>query len=164
MFDRLQKRGKLAAFKRQIERARDLQAAAKLESWRLAALAKQAERLTSTTRTLRFRCARLVILLLLYIFFGGLVFSATEGWGFAKGIYFATVTMTTVGFGDIVPAGDGARAFTVLFALLGIVFLSTEAVSLLLRLKELAMARVCIWAYGHMGIWACGHVGMWACA
>lgn len=39
---------------------------------------------------------------------------------FADAIYFATVTLTTVGYGDLVPQGDGIRLFTVFYALLAV--------------------------------------------
>ncbi|KAF1762071.1 hypothetical protein GCK72_010333 [Caenorhabditis remanei] len=45
----------------------------------------------------------IVAILLSYITFGAVVLSMWEGWDFFSGFYFSFITMTTVGFGDIVP-------------------------------------------------------------
>ena len=46
-----------------------------------------------------------------------------EDWPVIDSIYFACVTFTTVGYGDLVPTNDMSRAFTCLFALYGIIIL-----------------------------------------
>jgi potassium channel subfamily K, other eukaryote len=46
-----------------------------------------------------------------------------EDWPVIDSIYFACVTFTTVGYGDVTPTNDLSRAFTCLFALYGIVIL-----------------------------------------
>lgn len=50
--------------------------------------------------------------------------------GGADYLYFSFITLTTVGFGDIVPAGRVARALVVLEALLGQIFLVTTVARL----------------------------------
>ncbi|XP_035702651.1 TWiK family of potassium channels protein 7 isoform X2 [Folsomia candida] len=45
-----------------------------------------------------------VLLVLSYIIFGAFLFSNWEGWKFLDSAYFCFVTLTTIGFGDFVPA------------------------------------------------------------
>jgi voltage-gated potassium channel len=42
---------------------------------------------------------------------------------FAESLYFSIVTMATVGYGDIVPASDAARALAALQVVLGVLLL-----------------------------------------
>ncbi len=85
----------------------------------------------------------LCLYLLLGLLYGQVYAAATEidGGAFSGGerrrfdlLYFSFVTQTTVGFGDIAPAGDGTRALAMSQAVLGQLFLVTvvaRAVSLL---------------------------------
>lgn len=62
----------------------------------------------------------IVIVLLLYIAFGALVNSLIMDLTFINGLYFTTVTLETIGFGDIVPTTTGARVFTCCYMVFGI--------------------------------------------
>ena len=42
----------------------------------------------------------------LFIFIPALIYNAIEPWSYGEAVYFCFVTLTTVGFGDIVPAKD----------------------------------------------------------
>ncbi|KAF8217673.1 hypothetical protein K438DRAFT_1795430 [Mycena galopus ATCC 62051] len=63
----------------------------------------------------------LVILLLCYIALGALITSFLMSLDFIDAMYFALVSIETVGFGDIQPRTTGARIFTCIYASLGIV-------------------------------------------
>ena len=47
-----------------------------------------------------------LIIIGLYIFFGSLLFTVWEEWDYLTGSYFCFVTLSTIGFGDIVPGTD----------------------------------------------------------
>ena len=42
-------------------------------------------------------------ILLLYIAFGGVLFAVLESWTYVDAFYFSFVSLTTIGFGDLVP-------------------------------------------------------------
>lgn len=45
-----------------------------------------------------------VVLVLSYILFGAFLFSGWERWNYLDSAYFCFITLTTIGFGDFVPA------------------------------------------------------------
>lgn len=51
---------------------------------------------------------------------GSVFYWATEGWDPLDAFYFSVVTLTTVGFGDLVPTHPLSKAFTVAYALCGV--------------------------------------------
>ena len=68
-----------------------------------------------------FATARMDIAILVsYFVVGSAVYRYAEGWHLIDSVYFMMVTSTTVGFGDICPATQIGRAFTIVYALLGI--------------------------------------------
>lgn len=62
----------------------------------------------------------LLVLIGFLLFIGTLFYAAVEGWTFVDAFYFSAVTLTTVGFGDVVPHTTAGKLFTVLYAFLGI--------------------------------------------
>lgn len=71
-----------------------------------------------------------VFLVVSYIIAGAFMFSSTEGWSFLDSAYFCFITLTTIGFGDFVPAQgvkenpELAIAFCSLYLLFGIALLA----------------------------------------
>lgn len=66
-----------------------------------------------------------ILLAFAFIIVGaGAVFAHIEGRAFSEGIWYAIVTITTVGYGDVVPISEEGRAFGVVLILLGVVFFS----------------------------------------
>lgn len=55
---------------------------------------------------------------------GTVVYRFLEGWSWVDSLYFSTVAVTTVGFGDLVPTSDGAKLFTVVYLLSGIAIIT----------------------------------------
>ena len=60
--------------------------------------------------------------ILLIMFFAGIM-GRHEGWGWWTSVYYAFITTTTVGLGDIAPASQAARLFAVIFIPLSVAIL-----------------------------------------
>lgn len=75
--------------------------------------------LTTAQRTLMLQ----TILFLLYLLVGALVFSTIEDWTYLDAVYWADVTLFTVGFGDFAAASPLGRALLIPYALVGVISL-----------------------------------------
>ncbi|KAI1380363.1 voltage-gated potassium channel [Hypoxylon crocopeplum] len=75
--------------------------------------------LTTSQRTLMLQ----TIIFLVYLLVGALVFSEIEGWNYLDSVYWADVTLFTVGFGDISPQTSLGRGLLVPYALVGVISL-----------------------------------------
>lgn len=75
--------------------------------------------LTPSQRTLMLQ----TIMFLMYLLLGALVFSTIEGWNYLDAVYWANVTLFTIGFGDYSPATTLGRALQIPYALIGIISL-----------------------------------------
>jgi voltage-gated potassium channel len=106
------------------------------------------------------------------IVLGTVGYHAIEHWSWFDSLYMAVITLTTIGFGEVHPLGDGGRVFTMVLALLGIFTLFFAATEVLrawasgeLRARmgrqrlEKAMSRlenhVIVCGYGRMGRLIC---------
>ncbi|MBI3587992.1 two pore domain potassium channel family protein [Candidatus Micrarchaeota archaeon] len=69
-----------------------------------------------TQRRIFYSVAVIVILL----FGGAVVFHSLEKWTWIDSFYFATVSLTTVGYGDIVPQHEITRLFLIFYLLFGV--------------------------------------------
>jgi len=58
------------------------------------------------------------LVILFFIFLGVVVFSAIESWSIVDSLYFTVSTMTTVGFGDIVPTHDTSKLLATFYMML----------------------------------------------
>eukprot|EP01091_Cochliopodium_minus_P014297 TRINITY_DN4826_c0_g1_i1.p1 TRINITY_DN4826_c0_g1~~TRINITY_DN4826_c0_g1_i1.p1 ORF type:complete len:436 (+),score=91.33 TRINITY_DN4826_c0_g1_i1:184-1491(+) len=59
----------------------------------------------------------LAFLFLLFVIIGSVIFSYIEEWTFNESLYFMTITLTTIGFGDIVVKRAGGKILIIAFAL-----------------------------------------------
>ena len=71
-----------------------------------------------------------LILYVLYLAVGMLFYQMVEGWNTLDTIYFAHVTMSTVGYGDVAPTTPGSQAFTIFYIFVGILAVFTRISSL----------------------------------
>lgn len=56
---------------------------------------------------------------------GTVVYHVLEDWSWVDSLYFSTVALTTVGFGDLTPTSDVTKLFTVVYILAGVSILIT---------------------------------------
>ncbi|TLS23910.1 hypothetical protein PpBr36_08205 [Pyricularia pennisetigena] len=75
--------------------------------------------LTASQRTLMLQ----TIMFLMYLLVGALIFSTIEGWSYLDAVYWADVTLFTVGFGDMGAATPLGRGLLFPYALVGIISL-----------------------------------------
>ncbi|MBI5036138.1 two pore domain potassium channel family protein [Candidatus Micrarchaeota archaeon] len=71
-----------------------------------------------TKPTVKIAYVAATVLLLLLI--GAIVFHQLENWSFIDALYFSSATLTTVGYGDIVPKTDAAKVFAIFYMFFGI--------------------------------------------
>lgn len=62
----------------------------------------------------------LVLTLLLFLGTGTCFYWNTEGWTVLDSLYFCVMTMSTIGYGDLVPTTSVSKAFTIVFSMLSI--------------------------------------------
>ncbi|KAK6620151.1 hypothetical protein RUM44_006551 [Polyplax serrata] len=67
-----------------------------------------------------------IVFLVLYLSAGAAIFMVwEEDWGFFEGFYFCFITMTTIGFGDLVPKNPNYMFMCTLYILVGLALTST---------------------------------------
>lgn len=66
--------------------------------------------------------APLLLCFILIIVALGLLIGKSEGWTRLDAIYFAFITATTVGFGDLCPRRRVSKSLSIMIALLGMIF------------------------------------------
>lgn len=66
------------------------------------------------------RIAPIILTAVLFLLFGTVFYVTVEGFTWLDSIYFCVITLTTIGYGDIVPTTDIGKIFTMFYAILGI--------------------------------------------
>ncbi len=59
------------------------------------------------------------LLLLLYVI-SALFYNYEEGWGYIDCVYFVSMTITTIGYGDLVPRTAEGKIYSIFLAFIGI--------------------------------------------
>ncbi len=72
---------------------------------------------------------------------GTIFFNRAEGWGWLDSLYFCVVTLATIGYGDLVPTTEMGKAFTIVYALLGLGIIATFASMLARERFDMASKR-----------------------
>jgi hypothetical protein len=67
-----------------------------------------------------FNCLMWITIVILVCLFGATVFCLNEGWTWNDSVYFTVVTMTSLGYGDVVPQKDSSIWFNIFFILVTI--------------------------------------------
>ena len=58
--------------------------------------------------------------LTIWLVIGTIVFHYLEGWSLISSFYFAVASVTTAGFGDLVPTTELSRLITAIYVLIGV--------------------------------------------
>ncbi|MBU0586729.1 potassium channel family protein [Candidatus Micrarchaeota archaeon] len=70
--------------------------------------------------TVRKKLYFAILLVVIFFSIGVYTYEIVEGWDMLTSIYFISATMTTVGYGDVVPHTELGRMATIIFMWLGI--------------------------------------------
>ena len=72
-----------------------------------------------------------VVIVCGYLFFGAIFFHIVEGWSYFDSFYFTAITLTTVGYGDLLPTHVLSKLFSIFLAFsgIGLVFYSVSIVA-----------------------------------
>ena len=62
----------------------------------------------------------LTALMIIFLIIGTYSYHILEGWDYIDSLYFSTVTLTTIGYGDLYPTNNASKLFTVFFILSGV--------------------------------------------
>ena len=77
----------------------------------------------------------IVVLALGTLSLGTVFYVNAEGWRLLDALYFSVVTLTTIGYGDLVPVTDGGKAFTIVYSLAGIGIIAGFVTSLAVNVR-----------------------------
>lgn len=66
-----------------------------------------------------------ISIFIIYLFLGGVMYSALEDWEYVDALYFVFVSLTTIGFGDLLPSDDRFYIETSIYVFIGLILIST---------------------------------------
>lgn len=70
---------------------------------------------------------------------GTVAYHFIEGWNWLDSVYFSTITLTTIGYGDYTPTTNFGKLFTIFYVLIGVGII---AATLNILLKSAAARRI----------------------
>ncbi len=56
----------------------------------------------------------------LIVIVGTVFYHFVEGWNWLDSLYFSTITLTTIGYGDFAPQTDAGKIFTIIYIAIGV--------------------------------------------
>lgn len=77
-----------------------------------------------------------VISVFVVILAGTAFYSQAEGWSIVDSLYFTVITLLTIGYGDLAPTSDGAKLFTVVYALIGVGLVASFVTVLVMKMRR----------------------------
>jgi len=80
-----------------------------------------------------------ILLFILVIMLTGstLFYSSIEGWRTIDALYFSVMTMSTIGYGDLIPTTDLSKIFTIFFTFLSVgIFVSINTKIVLISVNQ----------------------------
>jgi hypothetical protein len=66
------------------------------------------------------KVAAAILLVMILLTIGTVLYSIIEGWSLIDSAYFTTITLTTIGYGDLVPTHTASKVITMFFAFAGV--------------------------------------------
>ncbi|XP_006817372.2 uncharacterized protein LOC102809299, partial [Saccoglossus kowalevskii] len=79
----------------------------------------------SEIATFHFPIWLAIVILIIYLCLGGFVFSLIENWSFFESFYFCFISLSTIGFGDVIPENKGTiLTLSIAYAILGLALTS----------------------------------------
>ena len=80
---------------------------------------------------------RILLFILLTLLVGATLFySSVEGWSIIDALYFSVMTMSTIGYGDLVPTTTWSKSFTIIFSILSISFFAAVIAKIVANVLE----------------------------
>ena len=86
------------------------------------------------------RAPLLLVISLLIV--GTVFYTLVEGWSVVDAVYFSSMSLATVGYGDVVPTTDAGKIFTVVYVLAGIGILVSFFTALTKKTLEMQAERI----------------------
>jgi hypothetical protein len=83
--------------------------------------------LEAEQKTVKQQYAAVTTASLIILFGGAWFYHIVEKLNWVDAVYFCTITLTTIGYGDIVPHTNAGKLFTAAYALMGIGIIATFA-------------------------------------
>ena len=82
----------------------------------------------------------LVVLSAAVLASGTAFYAIVEGWTVVDALYFSVTTLTTIGYGDLVPSTGGAKVFTIVYSLSGLGLMAALVTALAVNARDIAAA------------------------
>ena len=82
------------------------------------------------------------IIVAVHLMFGTVSFSLLEGWSLRDALYFSVQTLSTVGYGDLVPSHPASKLLCCVYILIGVSLISASLGAVLGRMQAAGEARM----------------------